>query len=378
MQAGIDIRIVSLALSALFASVLASSAFADGEASRTTVPKPYRAQALTLRPPDPELEMMPKKFRSQLPQPEKVTYNERDVEAYQQHIQALIQGQRFDLLEQLFSEFALGETRTTDGRRMLPSFATAFGQYIQEPSDHDGAKLLAAWGDEYPDSVLRRLAAVALKMRVAWNARGYGYADKASPEGWAAYKQAMAEADALLDADKALWKTSPLWYVYKINVVAQTGTAAATDAVFSEATRQFPDYLPLYAARLNFLMPQWGGSYEKIDAFIRAATDALQAAEGRSTYARLYVSVEQDAPSQTKFFRDTLVTWPMLKTAFDDLIKRYPVTRNRNIYAGFACAARDRTTTAELLQALGNHALVWTSQLGITMESCRRFAFASA
>lgn len=375
MYASRLVQVIVVALVVGLSPGLASNAYAAGDVAPNLLPTPSGQESLTLRPKDPALDMIPLKFRSQQPPPEKVTYTAYDVEAYERHIQALIQAQRFDYVEQLFAEFADGTTRTTDGRPMLGRFVTALAHFIQEPDDYSGTKLLAAWEARYPDSTLRRIAAVVLKTRAAWGSRGVTFAHKVSPEGWAGYTQGMAEADAILNENKALWGTSPLWYFYKIAVVAQIGTPQDADAIFVDATQRFPRYLPLYAVRLDFLTPRWGGSYERVDAFIRAATAALRATEGESTYARLYVSVAQTASPGTQFFRDTMVSWPPMKTAFDDLIKRYPDNWNREIYIGFACAARDRPTTADLLRELGPSTNIWTLGLGITTDSCRRFAF---
>jgi len=110
------------------------------------------------------------------------------------------------------------------------------------------------------------------------------------------------------------------------------------------------------------------------DAFIRSSTNALRAHEGESTYARLYIGVAQNRLDGEDFFRDTLVSWPVLKNAFQDLIRRFPDDRNRQLFAGFACAARDRETTADLLRALGPQGDVLGGRLNVTIDSCRRFA----
>jgi len=257
---------------------------------------------------------------------------------------------------------------------MLAPFSNAFHGFIQEPNDYDGAELLAAWGQQVPDSSLRHLAAVALKRREAWRALGPSFASEVTPEGMVAFKMLLAQADELLDARTARWSTSPLWYQYKIDTAIDRGDEATANAVFLDAVRAFPTYLPVYFARLRGLTPKWGGSYEQLDVFIRSSVKALRASEGESAYARLYMRVAQERLDSESLFRDSRVSWPVMKNAFQDLLQRFPDHFNRQLYAGYACAARDRETTAKLLSALGPHGTVLGSEVNVSTDNCRRFA----
>lgn len=65
-----------------------------------------------------------------------------------------------------------------------------------------------------------------------------------------------------------------------------------------------------------------------------------------------------------------------MKRAFDDMVARHPDNWNRNVYATFACRARDKETTARLLAELGDKAQLGAWSSGISTESCRRFVVA--
>jgi len=73
-------------------------------------------------------------------------------------------------------------------------------------------------------------------------------------------------------------------------------------------------------------------------------------------------------------FNDSEVSWPKLKKAFEDLNARYPDEWNKNLFATFACRARDKETTGRLLVELGTKAKLGAYSNGITTEGCRRFA----
>ena len=67
-----------------------------------------------------------------------------------------------------------------------------------------------------------------------------------------------------------------------------------------------------------------------------------------------------------------------MRKAFEDLVARHPDPWNKNVFATFACRARDKETSGRLLAELGASASLGAWSPGITTESCRRFALHSA
>ena len=65
---------------------------------------------------------------------------------------------------------------------------------------------------------------------------------------------------------------------------------------------------------------------------------------------------------------------PAALSHFEDLNARYPDDWNKNLFATFACRARDKETTGKLLIELGPKAQLGAYSNGITTEGCRRFA----
>jgi len=50
-------------------------------------------------------------------------------------------------------------------------------------------------------------------------------------------------------------------------------------------------YVPVFAARMQFLLPEWGGDFAAVDRFVRTATERTEALEGRAMYAWLYLEL---------------------------------------------------------------------------------------
>ena len=126
-----------------------------------------------------------------------------------------------------------------------------------------------------------------------------------------------------------------------------------------------------YGVRLSRLLPQWGGSWEAIEAFIRKWSRAQEASEGRSLYARLYAAVLSMGytPDQTRY------DWNLMKESLAELVTRFPDPWYRNLYASFACVARDDAAFRKAISAIPRHELIpgaWIS--GHSPEACMRWA----
>jgi hypothetical protein len=124
-------------------------------------------------------------------------------------------------------------------------------------------------------------------------------------------------------------------------------------ALFNEATQKFSWYVPLYLWAANYLSPQWGGSYDAVDALARLTTATPLGAD-YSLYARVYWHLTCDECLEFGVFQDSHATWPRMKAGFEGLMKRYPKSKwNLNGYAYFACLADDASTYGVLRARIG-------------------------
>jgi hypothetical protein len=262
--------------------------------------------------------------------------------------------------------------RATDGTWMVESFQWAFDAWFGSRELERCERLMREWQEKLPESKLRPLAEAAMWQRLAWNARGGQTAGRVVGESMQLFRDRLRRAQAALDTNADGAATSPIWYWVALIVAGSSGKPAAElDRLFNQAVTKFPGYQTLYFTRVNYLLPQWGGNFKRVDDFIRASAAATAATEGASLYAWLYVDVSRKLEGD--FFSTTKVAWPEMKKSFEDMTARYPDAWNKNLYATFACRARDRETTAKLLGELGPKAQlgIWSS--GISNESCRMF-----
>lgn len=310
----------------------------------------------------------PKEWR--MDPPPKVVYTHQTLADLRESTNAALWNDQFEKLDRMYDEMLAGNVRATDGSPMLQAFAEVFEQAGGSPVFDS---TLAHWALKSPASKLRPVAEAVRWEGDAWRARGGAYAGQVPGEAMQIFGKNLAKAAKALAAAEPAGKDSPIWYWVALIVAGSSQRPDAQfDALFNEAVTRFPVYQPLYYTRMNFLLPQWGGSYDAVDKFVNDAVARTSAQEGESFYAWLYIDV--GSKTRGDLFEETRASWPRMKRAFEDMIARHPDPWNKNLFATWACRARDKDTTARLLTELGAQAKLGAASPGITTESCRRFA----
>jgi hypothetical protein len=169
------------------------------------------------------------------------------------------------------------------------------------------------------------------------------------------FKERLLKADTLLRQTKPLTGSSPLWG--RISLEVALGLDVPRQQMletFMEVSKDGPVYTPHYTAMANALSPRWGGSWEWVDQFVRAAVTRTAGTEGYSLYARIYWTVREQHPDTFELFRDSRANWPDMKRGFDDLMRAYPHSAAVvNEFAATACMANDKESFRALRLKLG-------------------------
>ena len=311
------------------------------------------------------------------PDEPKVVYNQAMFNAARNAANGAMWNDDFKKLERMHEEFVRERLRTNDGRWMAEAVQAGLDGAFHAADERLLKTLFERWEKALPESRLLPVAKAVMWQRLAWRARGNAGASQVPGEGMQVFQERLRMAGAALRESEATGKDSPIWYWVALIVAGGSGVPGSEfDALFNEAVTRYPTYQPLYNTRMNYLLPQWGGSYKAVDRFVADSVSRTSASEGQSYYALLYVDVATKHPGD--FFGETGVSWPRMKASFDDLLARHPDARNKELYATFACRARDRDTTARILTELGEAAKLGYGSPGVSTESCRRFALSQA
>lgn len=290
-----------------------------------------------------------------------------------QRIAFLYRSEQFSLLERAMTELTKTDKAFVDGYPAASAVYWAFRRMMPG----SGAKIdeqgrIQRWKNAVPNSYFAVFAEARYLYASAWSVRGSGYASSVSPESWELFSLKLRNAErTLLEAPQPL-KDTPLWdnLLLAISLDSSEVESKPQD-VFENAVRRWPRYYDFYEVMLSRLVPKWGGSWEKVEAFIDKWSGLRKAHEGESLYARLYISLLNQGVTPDK----TVMKWETMRTGLGHLVSRYPDTKFKNLYASYACFARDRPTFNKAMGQLPKSELVpdhWIS--GHSYEACIRWA----
>lgn len=201
-------------------------------------------------------------------------------------------------------------------------------------------KLLSAWGKHSPKTAAPKIAIATQEYMFGWQARGSGYANTVTEDGWRLFRKHVENGRVMLAKLEKEAINEPEWYAVMLQIgLSQQWEQEKFEAMFSRATGKFPYYLPYYNTKSNYYSAKWGGSQVAFKGFVDDTVKATQEKMGQTMYARLNWATRND-----NLFANGQADWKRMKQGFEDMLKTHNDDWNRNSYARFACMAGDTQT----------------------------------
>ncbi|MFM9971393.1 MAG: hypothetical protein ACKVQK_23675 [Burkholderiales bacterium] len=279
-------------------------------------------------------------------------------------ILAAVNEGEFTKIEETLKQYASSRERLLDGRWRLNAYVNGMISAIGNDWARS-AKIIELWKKAVPMSVGAALFEFRYWTRYAWDARGTGFANSVTREGWALYHERMRKAESALIESKSYASQNPEWYASYIELAGQGGWEREKRwALFREAVAREPYYQAHYFNFVSFAIPRWGGNYEEIAKIADEAVKLTSKQEGVTFYTRVYWSLQGTEGTTADIFRDAGASWPRMKKGFDELIKLNPKSNwILNNYASFACRANDKQTFLALSTQIGTqpYRQAWSS-----------------
>lgn len=294
----------------------------------------------------------------------------------QLHDQAkkLLDSQNFDKLEELGNQLCKDKTTGESGNWLIDAFISGLdGSTIDDNKpDSTWEKQLTAlkqWEETKPNSILAKTALMSFWTRYAWKARGSGWANTVTDEGWRSFEERLKKAQALMDKADSLAQTCPTLYREKLILArGNSWKREQMETAFAKCIKLFPTYTAAYAYKYAYLMPRWGGEQGEGETFLMESADKRgKGTESDKFYALLIWNLEMHRFLDQNSFAQTELSWEKTKAGFDALLKENP---NSLIllseYAKIADLADDKSKCKELFNKLGNRceAGIWGGRDG--------------
>ena len=218
---------------------------------------------------------------------------------------------------------------------------------------------LEAWTKQFPKSTTAHVALASFRVYYGWFARGNNYANSVSSDAWKSFEERVEQGRVALNSLEESDKHDEGWYAAMISVaLAQHWPSERFDALYDEASRAHPKYLPIHFNAANYYAPQWYGSPRAYGRFVQRAMDLV----GPPVDAELYARMNWSQSTNTMFL-DGTADWTRMKSGFEQMVKGYPDPWNVNNFARFACLAHDWDTVNVLAKSIGETpvAMAWWS-----------------
>jgi len=280
------------------------------------------------------------------------------------------QDEDFDSLEKIFRKLTNNKKLNNDGRSQLSNLMTSlYGMFIGHKNWSLSLRRLKKWQEKYPKSQIPFIAESVYWRAYAWNARGSGYARTVTKSGRILFKERLQKAKSVLDESDRRKANHQLWYESYIYTAQALGWKLKDLLdLYQIAKKTHPDYYYYNFQVIRFLTPQWGGSYELINAFITFEAANMDKKDAAIQYTRMYWSLNGQMPIEFNIFRDSYADWKKMKAGFIDLMKKYPMSYwNLNNFEYFSCRAGDKEQYQKLRPKLKGriHPSAWPANYSI-------------
>ena len=246
----------------------------------------------------------------------------------------------FQALEMQLATILKEKKKDQDGHSLL---SKAYGEICNNPdAEHAMDKWsgdLEDWLKRNPSSHFANAAMGQFYVNYAWHARGSGWANTVTREGWRLFEARLNKARDYLEKAYLSDPSDPMAPRWLIKVAMGLGSGyAEMEKQFQRAIQADKSEYETYLAKLTYLMPKWGGTEEKMFAFARetaknAPADSLAPLVVAKAHWEMYYRSED----QKAYFKQTEV-WNEVRSVYSELCRRFP--NSKELHTWFSRTAR--------------------------------------
>jgi hypothetical protein len=210
---------------------------------------------------------------------------------------------------------------------------------------------LEQWIKDSPASPAPRVALARAYLRFAWKARGNGWSNTVTPEGWALFRQRVQSARTVLEDAAKIGAGDPEWYhAMQTVALAQGWDRTQVDALANQALANEPGYYYFATAYANYLLPKWYGKPGESERYAEQVADQAGGDDGNATYFKI-----AEALNCCRMTQAPALAWPRVRQGFSALDQLYGSTnRQRNALAYLALRAGDTPTAQQIFTRIGD------------------------
>jgi hypothetical protein len=292
--------------------------------------------------------------------------------------QMLVQGE-FDKLDRIAADLIDTNKRNEEGTWQLTWFYRYLAGYGATRSAESRQTVISAaekWMAQSPKSQTPAAVLANIYCTIGWNARGSGYADKVTEEGWKIFNENLGKGLAVLDAAEKREIRDPEFYAVKLIIGRGLNKPDKwMQEAFQQGISVKKDYQSLYQQMAENLLPKWGGSSQALRAFADSAIRPDQKDRSHVLYA--YIAAWVYATESAEGFMNHQLDYQNIKRGCEQLLALYPNSANNaNRLCMFACMYEDKETARKLFAKVEENFIpeMWKNDRDYCLE-CKAWAF---
>lgn len=291
----------------------------------------------------------------------RAAYYEADPQGFFAPTRMLI-NRKFAELDALETKYLRDKSRDDNGTRNLTLFyraLTATSGPLGELTRESVIGLFRDWLAHSPRSPAATIALAGALFDYAGMARGSGFGNTVTGQGWKSYEELSAEANIVLARGREWATVDPQYFSLLMWLRGASGVEGSVDEAFQQGLTVDRTYLPMWRSRAQLLLPKWSGDPTALAHFADAA-GTISGERGDTMYAIVALEADWSGPLSENRAGDLAgplgLSWPRVRKGLVELATRYP----RSDYAArLACIALGRKDKPAFREAVDKLHLVW-------------------
>jgi tetratricopeptide (TPR) repeat protein len=282
------------------------------------------------------------------------------LDLYEQQVRDFFNVESFEKIDKMADSARANRTRLTGGYWAIHLIYDALSHPRHGTFDSTESEWklhldrLQRWVGQTPQSITAHVALAEATLQYAWKARGGGYANEVTDDGWQAFHERSQTAEKILVDAFNLPVKCPEWYLaMQLVMRSQDMNKEKLTAMFEKAIAFEPDYQYYYRVQAETLLPKWDGEEGEMAVFAGQIADRIGGKKGDIIYYQIATFVNCSCDSRNQ---PNGMSWPRIKRGYAAAIEQYGTSLvSMNQMAQFAAAAGDPDFAQELLTRIGEN-----------------------
>jgi hypothetical protein len=284
---------------------------------------------------------------------------------YRVAVAQLLKQEQFETLDCIADAARTGKTRFSGGALKLRNiFIGLDSPRPGHPTQEDWKKhlhLIEHWSDQNEHSSTARIALAEAYINYAWDARGEGFSDSVTQNGWKVFEERLNKAKSILDHSASLADKVSEWYVAMEMIARGEGWDLPRFRTLLDRAVAFdPEDQYYYRIYAEVLQPKWMGQEGDAARYAEETANRI----GGDSGDILYFLISEGILCGCQESEFGHFSWPRLQKGFVALEKKYgPSLISVNAYTLMAVKSNDWVVADPGFKRIGDK---WNKDLWVT------------